>query len=285
MFVSLIFAATTALQTPSTDVPQNLLAPKPKAGTVMALVNGRAITMEEVERYLWDWRAYEVLQDLITYRMLSAESAKIGFKLDEDAVANGLQVQLKQVQDSLPEGKKLDQALLEQGFPKSRLYLRVKTQMMLDAAVLASFKPEDFVDVATIIVRPRSEQASDLADAIQQAQTAYDELEKGAKWDDVLRRFHTDAQILQTHGRIGWRALRAFPESVAREIRTLGRGGITRPAQTANGIQIFRIEQLGEDAKGEELNQLRQQFLAGGRQQVLERIRKEVKVENLSYKF
>lgn len=280
-----LIAASVALQAAASDLPAKYLAPKPKPETVIARVNGLPIRASEVDKYLWNWRAYEALQDLITYRMLQTEAKKIGLTVTDDQVEKKLQEQLKQIESALQPGTKLSQSLLEQGFPKSRLYLRTKTQMMLDGVALASFKPEEYVDVSTIIIKPKSEQATDVADAIKQAQSAFDELKKGALWDTVLKRFHTEAQIVQSHGRIGWRKLQAFPESVSKEIAGLQKGGITNPAQTTNGIQIFRIERKGKDATGDILADLKNQYLAGSKQSTLDRIRRENKVENSYFKF
>jgi parvulin-like peptidyl-prolyl isomerase len=239
------------------------------------------ITASEVEKYLWDWRAYEVVQDLITSNIMLAEAKRAGVSVGDAEIDREMAAQIKLATASAKPGVKPDRALLEQGFSRSRLYLRIRSQLILDKLTLRQFKKEEFVEIATIVVRPKSEQAADLAEAIQKAQRAYDDLRNGVSWDVALQRFEKDPQVLKTHGYIGWRNVSLFPESVRKEVLSSKPGAITRPAQTPNGIQIFRVDRFGRDASGSILENLRDAYLQGTRQQVLDRIRKAAKVTEL----
>ncbi len=274
-------AFASASQAPIADIPAKFFAPKPEGAAAVAKVDGVPITASEVERLVWDWRAYEAMQDLVTYRMLLAEGARLGVRVQDADVEKALADQLKQSAASGAPGSNPEQTLYEQGFPKSRLFLRVKSQLLLEGIAAMEFNPAHFVEVSTIIVKPKSEQASDLAAAIQQAQKAYDDLKAGAKWDAVLKRFQSEPEVLRNHGRVGWRPYSAFPESVRKELQTLAEGAITNPAQTGNGIQIFRVDRQGKGVQGEVLGELKRQYLESSRQQALDRIRKAAKVEDL----
>lgn len=275
-----IAVACLAFQGASTDIPTKYLPPKPDPKKVVARVNGVPITAADVNRLVYDWRGWEATQDLITYTMVAAEAKKAGVSVTQAEVDKELQVQLANYAKSLQPGMTLAQTLKETGFPKSRLWLRVKSQLLLDKVALKSLEPKNYVDVSTILVPTKSEQASDVAEAIKLSQQAYDDLKNGANWDTVLKRFQSNAEILKTHGHIGWRSLSAFPESVRKEIATLKEGGFTKPAATNNGIQIFRVDRFGASAAGAVLKELQDHHLQSTRQPTLDKIRKAAKIED-----
>lgn len=271
--------AATCLQGAAQDVPKSYLPAKPAPNKVLAKVNGAPITFAEAERLAGDWRAWEVVQDLIAYKMLNGEAKKLGVSATAAEVEAELQKQLANYSKNLRQGQTLNQVLRESGFPRSRLWLRVKSQILLDKIVLREFNAAEFVDVSTIMIPAKSEQLSDLQEAIEQAKKASQDLASGVSWDTVLKRFQTDPEVLKTHGHLGWRRLAVFPESIRKDLMSLKEGGATKPAQTSNGIQIFRVDRWGKDAKGEVLKQLREEHVNASRQPALERIRKSAKIE------
>jgi hypothetical protein len=273
-----------AAQTQVPDIPDGLLRSKPAGSTVLARVSGVPVTAAEVEALSWDWRSYEALLDLVTLRMLQVEARKVGAGVTQAEIDAEVARQLKGIEESLPPGSDLEKNLLVQGFPKSRIYLRARTQLLLDAIAMRSFNSSDFVEVSTILVKPKSELASDVAEAIKLAETAYQEIKGGGSWDGVLRRFHSDPKVLESHGLVGWRQLSIFPESLRASVPKMKPGEVTQPTQTPNGIQIFRIERHGSAAAGKELDDLRGQYLLGSRESVFARISKEAKVEHLYFK-
>lgn len=275
----LALVAATCLQGAAQDVPKGFLPAKPAPNKVLAKVNGAPITFAEMERLAGDWRAWEVVQDLIAYKMLMGEAKKQGLSATSEEVEAELQKQLANYSKNLRQGQTLNQVLRESGFPRSRLWLRVKSQVLLDKIVLKEFNPAEFVDVSTIMIPSKTEQISDLQDAIEQAKKASQDLAAGVSWDTVLKRFQNDPEIVKSHGHLGWRKLAVFPDSIRKDLMTLKEGEATKPAQTNNGIQIFRVDRWGKDAKGEVLKQLREEHVNASRQATLDRIRKAAKVE------
>ncbi len=264
---------------PAPDLPKRYLAAKPKPDAVLAKVGGVPIRGGDLEAYLWDWRAFEAVQDLITHQMIVAEAKRLKLVEDPAAIERELSRQLDAVRSRLQTGQTLSHALLTEGFPKSRLWMRIRTEHLLDQIVLKSFNPKAYIKVSTIIIRKRSPQTADLAEAIKKADEAYASLRNGEPWGDALARFTEDASTLQNQGLLGWRELSAFPEVVQQEMKALRVGGVTRPAETANGIQIFRIEGNGSEAQGPQLQELKDAYRLGGRVKVLEELRKRTKIE------
>jgi hypothetical protein len=272
-----IFVAAFALQGP--QVPEQHLPKPPSPEKVLAKVNGVEIKAAEVEALLWDWRGNEVLQDVISYELIKAQAEKAKVSVPEIEVLKVVDDQLREIKERIPKDKDLATALREQGFPQSRLYLRVKTDLMLERMAEREFDPAKFVMVSTMVFRPKSESGSDLGDALKQADLAYQRLIKGSKWEDVLKTSGQTDEILGANGRLGWRNLDVFPPPAQKELQGAKVGQITMPVQTSAGIQFFRLDGLGREAKGEELATLKQIYMQGARRQILDRIKREGKVE------
>ncbi len=259
--------------------PNEYLAKPPAAGKVLVTVNGLPIRASELEAYLWDWRGYEALQDAISYRLVEQAATRAGVVATKEETDKAIKMKVDEIQKSAPKGKSLDQSLREQGYPMSRLVLRVRSEVLLDKLVLKDLKRDEFVKVSTIIFHPDSEQTPALSAAIRRADDAYQKLQKGSSWDVVLNENESDQRALKSRGMLGWRKLSSFPPTVAAELSTLKVGAISKPAQTLNGIQFFRMEGHGSDAKGADLEEMKSYFLNANGPTVLSKIRETAKIE------
>lgn len=262
-------------------IPAKYQPQLPPATKVVAKIDGKEITAGEIMPFVWDWRANEVLEDVIQLRLVKAQADKLQLSVTEQEIEAALAKQLEGIKASLQPGQDLEQFLLDQGFPRSRLYLRIKAELLLDKIVMKSFDVNRYVEVSTIIVRPKSEAATDLAEAIRLAQEAYDQLKGGAKWEEVLKKYTNEPAALTANGRLGWRLLGVFPKPVQDEMVMMKIGDVSRPAQTPNGIQLFRLEKRGKEAIGEDLEDLKNQYRAEARQTILDQIRKDAKIERM----
>ena len=279
--VALSLAAAQGGSSPVNDIPAKYRTNAPAAGAVVARVNGLEIKAGDVEALLWDWRGFDAIQDLISYQMIKAEAQKERVDVSEADVEARMQEGLKQLAASLPAGKSAELALLEQGFSKSRLYLRYRTEALLDAIVLRSYKPTELVKVSTLVFRPDNDTAAAWSVAIKKADDAYERLKKGEAWETVLKSTTNNEQALKTKGLLGWRDLGAFPAPVKTEIGELKAGGITHPAKTENGLQIFRLEAAGKDAPAAEQAEMKKTYMMGSRVPLLDRLRKQTTIERL----
>jgi parvulin-like peptidyl-prolyl isomerase len=273
--ISFALAAIVALQ-----VPQKHLAPPPKPEQVLATVNGKPITAGQVAPLLWQWRGEEALQDLISYQTVVSEAHRVGVSVTDAQVEKALDEQLVMLKKD-PQVGDLDQWMRDNGFTRSRLFLRKKAELLLDELVAKGFNAQNYVKVSTIMIKPANEQATSLASAITKAQAAYDRLKAGESWDKVLPAYVTDANVIKSKGLLGWRSLDAFPDSVRRELGTLPIGSVTQPAQTQFGIQLFRVEARGGSATEQQLTELKAFYNQTARNDYLQKLRSSTKVERM----
>jgi len=275
-----LLALAAALQGPGValDLPDKYKVAAPSPDAVIARVDGVPVRASDLAPLLWDWRADEALTDLISYQMVKAEADAKGVRVTVEEVDGAMGKQLEQMRASLQPGLELDTALRQQGFTRSRLYLRVASQLLVEKLAMRQFDPKEYVKVSTIVVKPADEQATSLSAALKLAEGAYARLAGGEPWDSVLATVR-DPSGTPSGGPLGWRAVAAFPDSVRQEFEKIGEGKAARPVQTANGIQIFRVDRLGRNAVGPEVEELREVYLTGARQAYATSLRERTKIE------
>ncbi|MBS1717513.1 MAG: peptidylprolyl isomerase [Armatimonadetes bacterium] len=242
-------------------------------------VNGKGITASQFSSLLWDWGYDAVAHDVAAYISLLQEAQKAGITASETEINAAYQKKKQDIVKTLPVGKTFEQALAAQQFTSSKLYLSVKAELLLNKLSDVGFDPKSYVKVATIIFKPVNEQSPALIEAIRRADDALARLKKGEAWATVLKGATTDPNVLKADGSIGWKNFSAFPKSVATELGKLKPGEYTTPAQTASGIQIFKLEASGTSAKAGELEELRKGYRAMRQREVLMKLQKDTKIE------
>ncbi|MEQ1823127.1 MAG: peptidylprolyl isomerase [Fimbriimonadaceae bacterium] len=263
---------------PISDLPKDIVKMRPANG-IAARVDGIEIKVSDVDALLWDWRKDDVLDDLIAYRLVKAEATKMGLKATDTEIKEAVNKLFQAISDTLDKGQDLQSAMLSQGTTLSRVHMRVATEVLMRKIILASFKPQEFIDISTITIKPNSDSLADLKSAIELADGVYQRLQRGENFDAVLLSVAKDPNAIKARGKVGWRKESALPEQTRKELNTLKAGQFTKPAQTVNGIQVFRIDQFGRDAKGENLTALQDWYVGGMRVQVVDKLRKAAKIE------
>lgn len=254
---------------PQGEFPRNHVVAKPDPVKIVGKVNGATIKASDLEPYLWDWHAASVLDQLIFYRLIADEATRSGIKVTDAEVEAKMAARPEQTRQSL------------QGMAKSQNFILTKMEILLDGLALREFSPLQFSKVSTILIQPASEQSSALAEALKKADAAYERLQKGEAWDVVLKSSVSDPRFAANAGLIGWVPNASFPPTVQTEMKALKVGAVTKPAQTRNGIQIFRLEAGGAELKGQELAALKDRFIAAARQEVFKKLQDAAKIERL----
>jgi parvulin-like peptidyl-prolyl isomerase len=263
-------------KTPPSKPPAPMTRPLPTK--VLATVNGQPITGATVEQYLWDWKADEIIDTLVNFQIVDGEAKRLKLTVTPAEVQEQLNTALASVKSSVPAGTDVWQALKDKGYPPSRVMMTIRSSVLLDKIVALDFKPTDYVDVSTIIVKPKSPSAEDDAAAMKTAQGYYDQLTKGDDWLKVLGASTTDANIVKNQGRIGWRMLTLFPPDSKTELVKLKAGQATHPVKTPYGIQIFKLNAFGTTAAAADLKQMKDEFLQSHRNEVLTKLRGQAKI-------
>lgn len=261
------------------DLPADLVKPVPAVNQVLARVNGVEIKTSDVDALLWEWRKAEVVNELVTFGIVRDAAKKEDISATDAEVKKEVAALLEGIKTNLPAGQTIEQAMEQEGTSPSRLFIRVKTEVLLRKLILKGFQAKDYVKVSTIVIKPASASTDDLRVALEKADKAYNRLVGGEQWLQVLTAVTTDERAIASEGQVGWRPLSIFPETVRTDVAALKKGGFTKPAQTPNGIQIFRIDALGRQPTADELQELQESYVGGQRQGVMAKLRGAAKVE------
>lgn len=257
------------------------LKPAPEKDQVLVKVNGQEIKASDIAALLWDVKSDEILNEVVYFQLAKAEADKLGIFLTGKEIDDGVQREIDGMKANLAPGQTIEQAMATSGQTRARLYLAVKTSLLLTKIAFAEFDPKQYVKVSTIIIKPASSSATDLASAIKTAQDAYDRLQKGEAWEAVVDDVVTDEAGRESRGRLGWRLLSAFPDDVRSDIGLLRANQYSKPAQIQNGIQFFRVERFGKDLAKEELDQMRLEMTEALRVQAVNKIRRTMNIERV----
>jgi parvulin-like peptidyl-prolyl isomerase len=254
------------------------LAGPPVPTKVVVTVNGHPITAKEIQAYLWDWDAPQVGQVLTIFELIRQEAEKQGVVASPADVKQKVDAQITQMMASAQAKTSRAQFIKDRHVPVSQIVLGARAQILVDKIAEKSFKPADFVRVETIVVRAKSQAADDLQAAITKGNAAYAALQKGDAWEKVLPAFASDPQTIQNNGEIGWIPVTEFPTPARAELGTLKVGGYTKPVQTPNGIQIFKLEARGKDVTPAELEQVKQRYVHSAESDIVQKLRQNAKI-------
>lgn len=257
--------------------PNRHLKPPPNPTTVLAKVNGVAITAGDALAYLWEWRGDDVLKEMIAYRIAADEAAKLGVSVSDAEVDRAVDRILKAERETLAPGERLEDSLLARGFTRSRWFVRTRSELLLDRICLKSLDPKAWIRVSAMVFVPTiaGEAGTNVAEAA--ANQAIARLRQGVAWSTVFRE---DARDLRPRfGLEDWWTIAFFPEDARRKLGEAGVGGVVGPIRTGRGVEVFRVEGLGESAQGDERALLEHAHLRRNRDALIERLRREHKVE------
>ncbi len=217
--------------------------------------------------------------------MVQEAAAKRGLTATDAEVRAKYDAQMEIVKTRLKPGQTPDDFLASQGLDATHLVLASRSAVLLDKIADADFQPANFVKVDTIVFpAPQGTSTDVLGKAIKGADAAVASLAAGKTWDAVVKANTTVVGPSQVSapaqaGALGWKSLESFPEAIRAQIAALKPLGTTKPLQTPNGIQIFRLTARGSEAPAADLASLKAQYVAESRGLVLQRLREATKVE------
>lgn len=281
VFSTFVVAAHLLLQSSAFQLSIPGLAKAPEPDAVLVKINGVPIKAKDVEDLLWDVHGEEILGELADYQVAKSEADKRGILVTQGEVDKASAEAIEQIKKNLAPGQTLEASLAQLGLTKNRLDLRMRWNLYIEKIALQNFDAKEYVRVSTIVVKPRSNSASDVANTIQVVQKAYDRLQAGEPWPKLVDELVTDQYGKETRGLLGWRKLALFPEDVQNEIKALKKGGITKPTQTQFGIQIFRIEEKGSEASKADVDQMKEEVKGGLIADTQRQIRETLKIERV----
>jgi foldase protein PrsA len=203
----------------------------PDPNKVVATVNGEPIRASELMRATYDWFGASALEEIIVERIIEQEARKQKVSVKPEEVEARYKQQLQNAEANMPPGMSLDDFLRRNMFPPSRLYARVRAQLLAEKLAEKRINLDDFIEYSEIVVRIQGanpeEQEKNAPAAEAKAQEAYQKIGEGLDFAEAAKQYSEDPFTKDRGGKKGWQHKRFLTPDV---LAAAGK------AQTGTGI-------------------------------------------------
>jgi len=253
---------------------------------VAAVVDDKAIWLSDVdERALLYAATYgippeqlpnlrrEVLQQMVNTELLYLKVREdTAIHVSEDEIRRAVDMQIQQLKGNMSD-EEFAKKLQEAGFTldsyrrflwddtKRTLYIQKYIEYRIKPKIRISEKeveeayerladslatpPEFKLAVITLMVRPS---ASVEQEYYAKAKRIYQQLKRGAKWEEMVQKFSDDRESAKVGGDLGIVPKNALPPEFVREIERTPEGSYTKPLRGPQGYHIFWVRGKRDDA-------------------------------------
>jgi foldase protein PrsA len=249
-------------QRPQTP-PQYRPAPLPAPDTVVATVNGEPIRAGELIQVSYEWFAATAIEELILERVIEQEARKQGVSVSNAEVEARYKQQLQNAEAQVPPGMSLDDFLKRNQFPPSRLFARIRSQMLVEKLVERQVNLDDFVEYSQIVIRIQGntpeQQEENTPAAEAKAQEAYQKIKEGLDFAEAVKEYSEDPFSKDRGGKMNWQDMKFIVPDLRQKLLAMQPGEISEPFKMMGSYMIIRKERTGSQASPEEQQELREQ--------------------------
>jgi foldase protein PrsA len=243
--------------------PQYSPAPLPAGDTVVATVNGEPIRASELIQASYEWFAATAIEELILERVIEQEARKQGVSVSNAEVEARYKQQLQNAESQVPPGMSLDDFLKRNQFPPSRLFARIRSQMLVEKLVERQVNLDDFVEYSQIVIRIQGntpeQQEENTPTAEAKAQEAYQKIREGLDFAEAVKEYSEDPFSKDRGGKMNWQDMKFIGPDLRQKLLAMQPGEISEPFKMMGSYMIIRKERTGSQASPEEQQELREQ--------------------------
>jgi foldase protein PrsA len=256
----------------------------PDPNKVVATVNGEPIRASELMRATYDWFGASALEEIIVERIIEQEARKQKVSVKPEEVEARYKQQLQNAEANMPPGMSLEDFLRRNMFPPSRLYARVRAQLLAEKLAEKRINLDDFIEYSEIVVRIQGanpeEQEKNAPAAEAKAQEAYQKIGEGLDFAEAAKQYSEDPFTKDRGGKKGWQHKRFLTPDIRQQLEKLKPGQVSPPFRTLAGYIIVRLERTGSQAQGDERQQLRQQAVQMELGEYMRELQSKAKITN-----
>jgi foldase protein PrsA len=243
--------------------PQYSPAPLPAGDTVVATVNGEPIRASELIQVSYEWFAATAIEELILERVIEQEARKQGVSVSNAEVEARYKQQLQNAEAQVPPGMSLDDFLKRNQFPPSRLFARIRSQMLAEKLIERQVNLDDFVEYSQIVIRIQGntpeQQEENTPAAEAKAQEAYQKIKEGLDFAEAVKEYSEDPFSKDRGGKMNWQNMNFIVPDLRQKLQAMQPGEISEPFKMMGSYMIIRKERTGSQASPEEQQELREQ--------------------------
>lgn len=264
--------------------PQYRPAPLPSGDTVVATVNGEPIRASELIQASYDWFAATAIEELILERIIEQEARAKNISVSDAEVEARYKQQLQNAEAQVPPGMSLDDFLKRNQFPPSRLFSRIRTQMLVEKLVERQVNLDDFVEYSQIVIRIQGntpeQQEENAAAAEAKAREAYEKIRQGLDFAEAVKEYSEDPLSKDRGGKMNWQNKNFIVPDLRAKLEALQPGQVSEPFRSMGSFLIIRKERTGSMASPEEQQDLREQAVRIQMVDYVRQLQSKAKIEN-----
>jgi foldase protein PrsA len=243
--------------------PQYSPAPLPAGDTVVATVNGEPIRARDLIQASYEWFAATAIEELILERVIEQEARAQRVTVSNAEVEARYKQQLQNAESQVPPGMSLDDFLKRNQFPPSRLFARIRSQMLVEKLVERQVNLDDFVEYSQIVIRIQGntpeQQEENTPAAEAKAQEAYQKIKEGLDFAEAVKEYSEDPFSKDRGGKMNWQDMKFIVPDLRQKLLAMQPGEISEPFKMMGSYYIIRKERTGSQASPEEQQELREQ--------------------------
>ncbi len=270
-------------QRPQTP-PQYRPAPLPAPDTVVATVNGEPIRASELIQVSYDWFAATAIEELIVHRVIEQEARAQGVSVSVEEVEARYKQRLQSAEAQLPPGMSLDDFLKRNQFPPSRLFARIRSQMLAEKLVERQVNLDDFVEYSQIVIRIQGntpeQQEENTPAAEAKAREAYQKILEGLDFVEAVKEYSEDPFSKDRGGKMNWQDMKFIGPDLRQKLQAMQPGEISEPFKMMGSYYIIRKERTGSQASPEEQQELREQAVRLQLSEYVRQLQSKAKITN-----
>lgn len=259
-------------------------APLPAGDTVVATVNGEPIRANELIHACYDWFAATAVEELILERIVEQEARAQKISVSDAEVEARYKQQLQNAEAQVPPGMSLDDFLKRNQFPPSRLFARIRTQMLVEKLVERQVNLDDFVEYSQIVIRIQGntpeQQEQNAAAAEAKAREAYEKIQQGLDFAEAVKEYSEDPFSKDRGGKMNWQNKNFIVPDLRAKLEALQPGQVSEPFRSMGSFMIIRKERTGSMASPEEQQELREQAVRIQISDYVRQLQSKAKIEN-----
>lgn len=273
----------------------------PSTQNVVGRVGNVAITRDEMLKTLEAWYGPQVVEDLISLKIVEQEAKKYGITATKAEIDQRYNEAIDGMRARVPPGADVYAELAKQGWTKPHMEAVLKRALLLEKLVARTVRDTDFIHARHILIQPQmptitpdqnvsaeerqkmfaEARAKAEEDAKAKAQKVYEELKAGKDFAEAAKEYSDDRSNKDKGGDLGAFARGMMVKEFEDAAFALKPGEISEPVKTVYGWHIIKMEKLGKDILAVEKARLTQVVVRRKMGEYYQNLLRQARKENL----
>jgi len=274
---------------------------QPSAQNVVGRVGNTVITRDEMLRTMEAWYGPQVVEDLITLKIVEQEAKKYGITATQAEIDQRYNEAIDGMRTRVPPGADVYVELAKQGWTRAHMEAVLKRALLLEKLVARTIRDSDFIQARHILIQPQmptitpdqnvsaeerqkmfaEARAKAEEEAKAKAQKVYEEIKAGKDFAEAAKEYSDDRSNKDKGGDLGAFARGMMVPEFEQAAFALKPGEISEPVKTPYGWHIIKVEKLGKDIPAVEKARLTQGIVRQRMGQFYQDLLKKANAQNL----